>query len=97
MKKNENKKLLITKKNNYVKMNYYNYMPIFTDGSKNSQSEHVGAGVYIPEFNVEISKIIIDGVSVFTSEIVAIILGLQWIEEVRPERVVIFFRLCCSS
>ncbi len=33
--------------NNYVKMNYYNYMPIFTDGSKNSRSEHVGAGVYI--------------------------------------------------
>ncbi len=43
------------------------------------------------------SKIIIDGVPVFTAEIVAIILGLQWIEEVRPERVVIFFRLCCSS
>ncbi len=75
--------------NNYVKMNYYNYMTIFTDGSKNPGSEHVGAGVYIPEFNVEISKIIIDGVSVFTAEIVAIILGLQWIEEVRPERVVI--------
>ncbi len=75
--------------NNYVKINYYNYMTIFTDRSKNPGSEHVGAGVYIPEFNVEISKIIIDGVSVFTSEIVAIILGLQWIEEVRPERVVI--------
>ncbi len=74
---------------NYVKMNYHNYMTIFTDRSKNPGSEDVVAGVYIPEFNVEISKIIIDGVSVFTAEIVAVILGLQRIEELRPERVVI--------
>ncbi len=64
-------------------------MTIFTDRSKNPGSEDVVAGVYIPEFNVEISKIIIDGVSVFTAEIVAVILGLQRIEELRPERVVI--------
>ncbi len=58
--------------------------------SKNPGSEDVvAAGVYIPEFNVEISKIIIDGVSVFTAEIVAVILGLQRIEELRPERIVI--------
>ncbi len=62
-------------------MNYHNYMTIFTDRSKNPGGEDVVAGVYIPEFNVEISKIIIDGVSVFTAEIVAVILGLQRIEK----------------
>lgn len=31
---------------NYVEMNYYNYMTIFTDGFKDPRSEHVGAGVY---------------------------------------------------
>lgn len=73
----------------YVKRNSFNYMPIFTDGSKDPGSEHVGAGVYIPEFHAVIRKRIRDRVSVLTAEIVAIILGLQWIEEVRPEGVVI--------
>lgn len=40
----------------YVKRNYYNYMPIFTDGSKGPGSGHVGTGVYIPEFDVVICK-----------------------------------------
>lgn len=53
------------------------------------QSEHVGTGVYIPEFDVAICKRINNRLSVFTAEITAIILGLQWVEEVRPERVVI--------
>ena len=33
----------------YLKKNYYNYQNIFTDGSK--QSEQVGVGIYIPEFD----------------------------------------------
>lgn len=74
----------------YVKNNYYNYMLLFTDGSKDPGTEHVGSGAYKPEFDVVICKIINDKLSVYTAEMVAIILGLQWIEEVRPERAVIF-------
>ncbi len=45
--------------------------------------------MYIPEFDVKICKRITDRLSVFTAEITALILALQWIEEVRPGRVVI--------
>ncbi len=38
----------------YVKQNYYQCIPIFTDGSKNSGNDRVGVGVYIPEFDVTI-------------------------------------------
>lgn len=42
----------------YVKNNYYNYMLLFTDGSKDPGTEHVGSGAYKPEFDVVICKII---------------------------------------
>ena len=75
--------------NEYIKSNFYTYMTIFTDGSKNPEDGHVGIGVFIPEFKVHISKRISDRLSVFTAEIVAIIFALQWVEEIKPERVVI--------
>ncbi len=54
----------------YVKQNYYQCIPIFTDGSKDSGNDRVGVGVYIPEFDVTIFKIINDKLSVFTAEVV---------------------------
>lgn len=62
---------------------------IFTHGSKDSRNDHVGVGVYIPEFDVTIYKRINDNLSVITAEVVAIILGLQWVEVVRPQRIII--------
>lgn len=40
----------------------------------------MGIGVYVPEFKISISG---------TAETVAAIIGLQWVEGVRPERVVV--------
>ncbi len=54
--------------------NYYQYIPV---------------GVYITEFDVTICKRMNDKLSVFTAEVVAIILGLQWVEVVRPQRKII--------
>ena len=73
----------------YIKRHFYNYLFIFTDGSKNPRNYHVGIGVVIPEFKVYISKRISDRLSVFTAEVVAIIFALQWVDEIKPERVVI--------
>ena len=47
----------------------------------------------IPEFKVNISKRLSNQLSVYTAEIVAVIIALQWVEEVRPDRVV----LCTDS
>ena len=45
--------------------------------------------VYIPDFKISISKRASDQLSVYTAEMLAVIIGLQWVEEVRPDRVVI--------
>ena len=45
--------------NQYVNNHFYNCLQIFTDGSK-YQNDHVGAGVYIPQFKINIGKRIPD-------------------------------------
>ena len=45
--------------------------------------------MYIPEFKISIAKRVSNNLSVYTAEILAAIIGLQWVEEVRPDRVVI--------
>uniref|UniRef100_A0A3B5QMN0 Reverse transcriptase domain-containing protein n=1 Tax=Xiphophorus maculatus TaxID=8083 RepID=A0A3B5QMN0_XIPMA len=72
----------------YLRNTYNNYLKIYTDGSKNLKG-YVGIGIYISEFKKFISKRISDQLSVFTAEMVAVILSLQWVEEVRPDRVVV--------
>ena len=72
----------------YLRSNYHNYLKIYTDGSKNKE-ECVGIGIYIPEFKISISKRALDQLSVYTAEMLAVVIGLQWVEEVRPDRVVI--------
>ncbi len=60
-------------------------LQIFTDGSKEPESGRTAA-VYI---KIKMAKRLSDHLSVFTTELLAIILALQWIEEVQPERTVI--------
>ena len=71
----------------YLNEKYYNYLNIYTHGSK--KQECVGIGVYIPEFKISISKRVSNNLSVCTAEILAAMVGLQWVEEVRPDRVAI--------
>lgn len=53
----------------------------------------MGIGIHIPEFKFNISKRLSDQLSVYAAEIVAVIIALQWVEEVRPDRVI----LCTDS
>lgn len=73
----------------YINQSYFNYLQIYTDGSKDPKDEKTAVAVYIPKFNIKISKRITDRLSVYTTEIVAILLALQWIEDVKPLRSVI--------
>ncbi len=61
---------------------------MYTDGFKNKQ-ECVGDRIHIPEFKIVISKRISDQLSVYTAEIVAVIIALQWVEKVKPDRVTV--------
>lgn len=68
-----------------VKTSLYNYLKI----SKKKQ-ECVGMGMHVPEFKISISKRLSNQRSVYTGGMVAVIIGSQWVEEVRPDRLVMF-------
>ncbi len=72
----------------YLRNSYSNYLNIYTDGSKNKQ-ESVEIGIHIPEFSIDISKRITDQLSVYTAELEPVIIALQWVEEVKPDRVTV--------
>lgn len=69
------------------KKSILNYLKIYSDGSENNTG-CVGIGIYIPKFKINISKRISDQLSVF-KEMVASILSLQWVDQIKPDRVVL--------
>ncbi len=73
----------------YLDLNYSSMLHIFTDGSKDPTSGNSAAAVYIQRLQVNIQKRISNYVSAFTTELIAILLAIQWVEEVKPTRVVI--------
>lgn len=66
---------------NYLEKNYKESIFLFTDGSKDPQTGHTGAAVYIPVNQYHIKKRITNNISVYTTELIAILIALQWIEE----------------
>ena len=76
--------------------NYSGYLNIFTDGSKQSNNSTASA-VYIHYFDVQISKKISDLCSVYTAELIALLLALNWIRDVKPSNSVIFTDSLFSS
>ena len=69
---------------------------LFTDGSKDPKTRRTGAAFSVPEFKVAVTKRETDHVSVYTMELLAILLAAQWVEEVRPDRVVICSDSCAA-
>lgn len=59
---------------------------IFTYGSKGPTTGYTAAAVYIPNFQVNIQKRIPNHVSVFTTELKAILLAKQLVKEAKPKR-----------
>lgn len=67
---------------------YHSYVQIYTDASKRVENK-IGVAFSIPEFHYEVGKRISDDLSVYTGEMVAILLAVQWIEEIQPLRTII--------
>ena len=67
---------------------FYSYVQIYTDASKDSGNK-VGVAFTVPEFRVKIGKRVNNEVSVYTGELLAILLAVQWVEDIRPLRSVI--------
>uniref|UniRef100_A0A3Q2R2S0 RNase H type-1 domain-containing protein n=1 Tax=Fundulus heteroclitus TaxID=8078 RepID=A0A3Q2R2S0_FUNHE len=67
----------------YLVMRYKNMTQIYTDASKEENGK-TGVAVYIPKENISIKRRTTDNLSML-----AIILALQWVLEVKPRDVVI--------
>ena len=65
----------------YIDIKYTNYIKVFTDSSK-TLNERVSASFCIPEFNVEISKRSTNIISIYSEEMVAIKIALEYITEI---------------
>ncbi len=66
---------------NYCDQQFSDSLFIFTDGSKDPGTGCAGAAIYIPMTESCIKKRVSDHFSAYTTELLAILLILQWIEE----------------
>lgn len=64
----------------YIKSNYSDHMEIYTDASK-TESGRVGTAFIIPDRIYVLCKRITDNISVYTGELLVILLALKWVEE----------------
>ncbi len=59
---------------------YRDKLFIFTDGSKLPETGHTGATFFISHYEIAVKIRAVDHVSVYTVELLAILLALQWFE-----------------
>lgn len=69
---------------NYLHVHFPCHTLIFTDGSKDPMKGCVGAAVCVPSTGLSIKKRISNNLSVYTTELVTILLALQWIKANSP-------------
>ncbi len=80
----KNRQKSYIKKEMYISNSY-----IYTDGSKDPETGHTAATMYVPRFRYRIAKRTSNHLSVYTTEMIAILLALQWVEEINIPGVVI--------
>ena len=73
---------------------YQDVVAIYTDGSKDPRTGRTGSAFVVQECDVRVRKRITDHLAVYTAEMMAILLALQWVEEVKPASVVICSDSC---
>lgn len=74
---------------NYIERHFQDSVFLFTDGSKDPKTGYAGAAVYIPMNDSYIKKRVSNHLSVYATELLAILMALQWTEEKRMNIIVI--------
>ena len=93
LKKSEYTNILAIQAREHLKNKYQNHIKIFTDGSV-LDSLDSGAGFIIPDLKVQKSFYLGKGFSIFTSELYAILMALNYIYNVQLARYKKNFYLC---
>ncbi|XP_023190232.1 uncharacterized protein LOC111608691 [Xiphophorus maculatus] len=73
---------------NYIGNEYAEYIQIYTDASKMSNN-NIGIAFIIPDLDIMRNKRLTDKLTVYTGELMAILMALEWVEETRERAVVI--------
>lgn len=68
---------------------YKQWTQIFTDGSKDPQSETVGSAVSVPEFQFGCCKRISDHMSVYAAELYAMVMAMEWAEKSNCNKIIV--------
>jgi len=67
-------------------VDYYRYVQIFTDGSKQPETGKVAIAYVIPEFDINFHARVLDHLSVYSAKLIAMVMALQ---QIKPLRVVV--------
>lgn len=73
----------------HLDSHYFQFLQIYTDGSKDPETGRTSAAMYIPQFKYKSAKRTVNNISVYAAEMIAIQIALQWVEEIQPTTVVI--------
>lgn len=80
----------------HLRTQYYAFLNIFTDVSKDPKTGRTAAAFSVPVFKVAVTKRATDHLSVYTMELLTILLAAEWVEVGRPDRVVICSDTCAA-
>ena len=73
----------------HIEERYHDCVLIFTDGSKDQESGVTGAAFFVPKMRVQGSQRTSDALHVFTVELYAILMAVQWVDQLQDRKVLI--------
>ncbi|MCG8034496.1 MAG: reverse transcriptase-like protein [Candidatus Thiodiazotropha taylori] len=73
----------------HISENYRHALKVFTDGSKDNDKQATGCAFTVPELNFSQKFKLDKHLTVYTAELIAILKALEWIQNQKPESVVI--------
>ena len=88
--KKDNPHLIKSEGNILIDSQYKEFLKIYTDGSKDPDTNNSACAFVVPELKIKKGFKLCDHASIFMCELTAIFLCLTWLEEFRPDNVVIF-------
>ncbi|XP_049904182.1 uncharacterized protein LOC126392679 [Epinephelus moara] len=88
LKKEKGKSVSVSEVNKYINRKYSQFIKVYTDASKSGQNR-VGIAFVVPDLNIVLNKRVNDDLAIYTGELLAIHMALNWVHEVRPGKVLI--------
>ena len=73
--------------NIHLLVEYSEYVHVFTDGAKQPETGVTGFGVAVPSKRIEVNRRTSDSLSVYTVEMLGVLVALKWVESSTVEKI----------